>query len=136
MGTLSLYAQDANKDRKSISLLIDSYSLAREKSDTMLLKTILTGDIDQLVSTGEWRNGIRSAVDGMLKSSAGNPGRRTLTIARIKFLQTNTAIADCNYDIQNEDSTMRKMWSTFVVIKDGGKWKISAIRNMLPTTSN
>jgi hypothetical protein len=136
MSTLFMYAQDAQADQKNIAVLIDSYSLAREKSDTVLLKSILTGDVDQLVSTGEWRKGIRSAVDGMLKSSAGNPGRRTLTIANIKLLLSNTAIVDCHYEIQNEDRTMRKMWSTFVVVNDNGKWKIASIRNMLPTGNN
>ena len=40
------------KQRKDISSLIDKYSVAREKKDTILLKTILTSDVDQLVSTG------------------------------------------------------------------------------------
>jgi phage terminase Nu1 subunit (DNA packaging protein) len=41
-----------DKQRKDIHSLIDQYSLAREKRDTILLKNILTADVDQLVSTG------------------------------------------------------------------------------------
>ena len=61
--------------RKEISALIDKYSEAREKRDTVLLKNILTSDVDQLVSTGEWRNGIDASVKGMLRSSATAPVR-------------------------------------------------------------
>ena len=51
-----LYGQVAtgnDKLQKTITSLIDQYSQAREKRDTALLKTILTPDVDQLVSTGE-----------------------------------------------------------------------------------
>jgi hypothetical protein len=131
----SLYSQSTlpnEEQRKAIVHLIDQYSLAREKSDTVLLKTILTADIDQLVSTGEWRNGITSAVQGMLKSSAGSPGTRTLQVDKIKMFNAASAIVDCRYEIQNADGTVRKMWSSFIVVTEQQKWKISAIRNMLP----
>ena len=89
-------------------------------------------DVDQLVSTGEWRKGIRAAVDGMVKSSASKPGTRTLTVESIRMLDTNAAIVDCRYEIQNEDDTYRKMWSTFLAVREKTAWKIAAIRNMLP----
>ena len=122
-----------NKQKKDIYQLIDTYSQAREKRDTLLLKSILTTDVDQLVSTGEWRNGIAPSVKGMLQSSANSPGTRTLTIEKIRLLNLNAAIVDCKYEIQNADGTPRKMWSTFIVVSEKGRWKISAIRNMLPS---
>lgn len=125
-------AADANQ-QKEISSLIDKYSEAREKRDTLLLKKILTIDVDQLVSTGEWRNGIGASVLGMLKSSASSPGTRTLTVDKIRMLNSSTAVVDCRYEIQNADGSPRRMWSTFIVVSDGGVWKISAIRNMLPS---
>jgi ketosteroid isomerase-like protein len=131
----SLQGQDKKPgDEKTIDIykLIDNYSLARDKKDTALLKTILTNDIDQLVSNGEWRSGINEAVLGMQRSSQGNPGTRTLTVEKIRFLDSKNAIADARYEIRNPDGTVRKMWSTFVVVNQKGKWKISAIRNMLP----
>ncbi|MEJ7766588.1 MAG: hypothetical protein WKF89_02170 [Chitinophagaceae bacterium] len=124
----------ASKQSKDISILIDKYSEAREKRDTLLLKGILTTDVDQLVSTGEWRDGIAASVKGMLNSSANSPGTRTLHIEKLRLFGPNNAIVDCRYEIQNADGSPRKMWSTFVVVADRGMWKISAIRNMLPTT--
>lgn len=122
----------SDQERKDISALIDKYSEAREKKDTILLKRILRTDVDQLVSDGEWRNGISSSVHGMLRSSATSPGTRTLTVDKIRMLNAGAAIVDCRYEIKNSDNSMRKMWSTFIVTNDKGLWKISAIRNMLP----
>ena len=130
-----LYGQNNapnEQQQKAIAYLIDQYSQAREKRDTALLKTIMTTDVDQLVSTGEWRNGIAAAVEGMLKSSANSPGTRTLRIEKIRMFSANSAIVDCRYEIQNTGGTTRKMWSTFIVVADKGIWKITAIRNMLP----
>ena len=121
-----------DEQQKAIASLIDQYSQAREKRDTALLKTIMTTDVDQLVSTGEWRNGIAAAVEGMLKSSANSPGTRTLRIEKIRMFSANSAIVDCRYEIQNTGGATRKMWSTFIVVADKGIWKITAIRNMLP----
>lgn len=120
------------KDQTAITTLIAQYAQAREEQDTTLLKSILTEDIDQLVSSGEWRRGVRTAVAGMQRSSNRNPGTRTLTVDNIRFLKSKTAIADCRYVIDNPDGTARKMWSTFIVQKEKGRWRIAAIRNMLP----
>jgi hypothetical protein len=133
--TQFLFAQGTlpgDKQRKEISSLIDNYSKARESSDTVLLKRILIPDVDQLVSTGEWRNGLGAAVEGMVKSSANSPGTRTLQIEKIRMVNVNCAIVDCRYEIQNPGGAIRKMWSTFVVVGDKKNWKIAAIRNMLP----
>jgi uncharacterized protein (TIGR02246 family) len=120
------------KQKKEITSLIDKYSEAREKRDTTLLKSILTPDVDQLVSSGEWRTGVAESVKGMLKSSQNSPGTRTLKVEKIRILDASCAIADARYEIQNADGSIRKMWSTFVVVYDKSSWKISAIRNMLP----
>jgi len=139
-GFMFLYGQHIievdDKQQKAITFLIDQYSLAREKRDTVLLKTILTSDVDQLVSTGEWRLGINAAVEGMMKSSANSPGTRTLRIEKIQMVAASSAIVDCRYEIQNTDGTVRKMWSTFIVVADKKTWKIRAIRNMLPAPNN
>jgi len=139
-GFMFLYGQHTttvnDKQQKAIASLIDQYSLARENRDTVLLKAILTPDVDQLVSTGEWREGINAAVEGMMKSSANTPGTRTLHIEKIQIVTASSAIVDCRYEIQNTDGTVRKMWSTFIVVADKKTWKIRAIRNMLPAPNN
>lgn len=121
-------------DSNEILHLINQYSSARDRRDTVLLKQILTGDVDQLVSSGEWRNGIGEATKGMLASSSTYPGDRKLTVEKIKFLSENSALVDARYIITNPDQTLRKMWSSFVVVRNKKDWQISAIRNMLPVS--
>ncbi|MBL7858961.1 MAG: SgcJ/EcaC family oxidoreductase [Cyclobacteriaceae bacterium] len=119
--------------KDEIKLLITQYSKAREKQDMVLLKNILTTDIDQLVSSGEWRTGVEESIAGMRQSSGNNPGTRKLMVEKVRFLNPDNAIVDARYEIEGTDGTTQKMWSTFIVVQQEGQWKIAAIRNMLPT---
>lgn len=117
-----------------LAALIDHYSMAREHQDTVLLKEIFTQDIDQLVSSGEWRLGLSTAVEGMKRSSQVNEGKRTLTVERARLLDPKTALIDSRYTIEPADGgSVRNMWSTFIAVYQDEIWKITAIRNMLPT---
>jgi hypothetical protein len=133
---LHLFGQDNNLDeqaRTEIHILIGQYSKARETQDPVLLKNILSGEVDQLVSSGEWRIGIDEAIAGMMRSSNANPGDRRLIVDKIKFLNSQTGIVDCRYEIINDDGSVRRMWSTFIVVSREDGWKIAGIRNMLPS---
>jgi len=132
--TISASAQSAEENlaEKAIHTLIDQYAHARATQDTTLLRSILTEDVDQLVSSGTWRRGMQAAMQGMQQSSSNNPGERILTIEHIRFLSPENAIVDARYEIHQTDGNVRKMWSTFVVVAESGQWKIAAIRNMLP----
>jgi len=130
---ISAQNSEINKIQKQeIYSLIEKYSKSRETMDTVILKSILTPDIDQLVSSGEWRIGIEGAMKGMGRSSENNPGKRTLKVEKIRFLNTESAIVDARYEIENANGTTRKMWSTFIVVIEENIWRITAIRNMLP----
>ncbi len=122
------------EDAVKIHGLIERYSQARETQDTVLLKQLLTNDIDQLVSSGEWRTGIREAIDGMLRSSGTNPGSRRLQVEKIKYLSDEIALVDCRYIITSPSGEERNLWSSFTVIFHKKSWKISAIRNMSPSS--
>lgn len=123
----------SNRQKQEINSLIDRYNQARDMKDTALLESILTSDVDQLVSTGEWRSGKSESVKSMMQSSASNPGKREIRIERIRFFNPECGMVDARYEIQNPDGTSRKMWSAFIVVYTENLWKIAAIRNMLPT---
>ncbi len=127
-----LAGQEASTADAELTGLIAQYAEAREAKDTTLLRSILLEDIDQLVSSGTWRRGIEESVAGMLRSSSRNPGERVLTVDHIRYLNSETAIVDARYEIRNPDGSVRRMWSTFVAVLEGNRWKIAAIRNMLP----
>jgi uncharacterized protein (TIGR02246 family) len=123
---------DLSATDKVLVDLIDRYAEAREAKDTAQLRRILTDDIDQLVSSGTWRRGMEESVAGMLRSSTRNPGDRVLTVDHIRHLPNETAIVDARYEIRSPDGSVRRMWSTFIAVREDGEWKIAAIRNMLP----
>ncbi len=126
-------SEELTPDKQEIYQLIEQYNQVRENKDVINLEKILTTNVDQLVSSGEWRRGIESAVEGMLRSSNRNPGQRTITVEEIRLLDVNVALVDTRYEIRLDNGTIRNLWSTFIVIRQDSQWKITAIRNMSPT---
>lgn len=129
LATAALWAQSA-ADESTIRATVQKYVDARDAQQPGDVESLFTADADQLVSTGVWRKGRDEIVKGTLASTRNNEGKRTLTVASIRFLTPAVAIADCHYEISG--ATTRKMWSTFVFLRAKGQWRISAIRNMLP----
>jgi uncharacterized protein (TIGR02246 family) len=120
------------KDEAAIRDVVKEYVAARERRDAAAIGALFTSDADQLVSSGEWRRGRDELVKGTLASSQRTGGNRTITLETIRFPARDVAIADGRYEITGGAGGDRRMWSTFVVTREGGGWRIAAIRNMLP----
>ena len=121
------------KDDDAVRAVVRQYVDAREARDPKAVSALFTADADQLVSSGEWRLGRDNVVSGSLASSAQSPGKRTIDVERVHFVSTDVAIADGRYSITGMgEGNDRRMWSTFVMVKEADGWKIAAIRNMLP----
>lgn len=121
------------KDDAAIREVVRLYNNAREARDPKAIEALFVADADQLVSSGEWRRGRDVLVKGALASSARTGGTRTLTVEVVRMVTPDAAIADARYEISGlSDGSTRRMWSTFVMARQGGAWRISAIRNMLP----
>ena len=118
-------------DEAAVREMVKRYADARDVSDPKAIGALFTDDADQLVSTGEWRRGRDALVRGMLSSSARETGKRILAVENVRFLGADVAIADARYEIGD-----RKMWSTFIMKRGSGGWRIQAIRNMLPTAQS
>jgi uncharacterized protein (TIGR02246 family) len=126
-------AQAPAADETAVRTLVEAYSAARDKGDGAALTALFTADADQLVSSGEWRRGRDAVVKGSLASSQQTQGTRTFTVETVRMVAANVAFADSRYEIAQTDGTTRRMWASWLVVKDGSTWKIAAIRNMLPT---
>ena len=118
-------------DEAAVREMVKRYADARDVSDPKAIGALFTDDADQLVSTGEWRRGRDALVRGMLSSSARETGKRILAVETVHFVGADVAIADARYEIGE-----RKMWSTFIMKRGSGGWRIQAIRNMLPTAQS
>ena len=122
----------ASADDTAIRGVVAKYLAAREQNDPKAVGALFTADADQLVSSGEWRKGREEIVKGTLASSARTGGTRTITIEHVRFPKPDVAIADGRYELTGGPEGTRRMWSSFVLIKEGQAWQIAAIRNMLP----
>src|SRR5262245_18886406 len=137
LATLPAIAQNAGRgsaDDAAVREIVRKYVVAREKRDAKMLEALFTADADQLVTTGEWRQGRDNVVRGGLASSQANPGARRITIETVRFVAPGVAIADGRYEIaEAQVAEPRRMRTTFVVVRNGDEWRIAAIRNMAPT---
>lgn len=120
------------KDESQIRDVVKKYLDAREHPDPAALGALFTDDADQLTSSGEWRKGRDAVVRGTLASSQQTSGTRTITIETIRFPARGVAIADGRYEIAGGPDGARKMWTSFLLARAAGGWRIAAIRNMLP----
>ena len=113
--------------------LVRRYVAAREAADAKALDALFTADADQLVSSGEWRRGRESVVKGSLASSAAAGEQRAITVETVRMLGPDVAVADGRYEISGlAGGETRRMWTTFIAVRQNAVWRISAIRNMLP----
>ena len=126
-------AQSNSGAEAAVRQVVSDYIAARDRGDPAGVEAVFTETADQLVSSGEWRRGRAELVRGTLASSKSNAGARTITIKTVRFPTPDVAIADGEYVIGATGATAaRNMWSTFVMVRSGGRWRIEAIRNMLP----
>jgi uncharacterized protein (TIGR02246 family) len=129
----SVQAQHDEAGETAIRQLVQNYMNARNTKDAEATRRLFTNDADQLVSTGEWRKGIDGLVRGAMVSSQREAGKSSITVESVRFLQPDVAIVDGRYETYSAGSNApRKMWTTLVVERQSGTWKIAAIRNMLP----
>ena len=120
-------SQDRAADEAAIRDVVRQYVDARDSRDAKTIDALFTADADQHTTSGEWRRGRAAIVAGTQASSERNPGRRRITLTAVRFVTDDVAIADGPYEIG-----AARMWTTIVVVRQDGAWRIAAIRNMAP----
>jgi uncharacterized protein (TIGR02246 family) len=130
--TPSAGRMDTKEDENAIRAIVKTYLDARERRDDKAIRALFTEDADQLTSSGDWRKGREAVVSGTLASSQATAGKRTIAIETIRFPSPGVALADGRYEIAGSEQDTRRMWTSFLLIRQPDGWRISAIRNMLP----
>ena len=117
----------AQTDESAIREVVQKYVNARELRDPKAVEALFTVDADQLVSDGVWRKGREAIVKGTLDSSQRSGGRRTIEVQSVRMLSADAAVADGRYAAGD-----RQMWTSILLRRTRGGWRIAGIRNMLP----
>jgi uncharacterized protein (TIGR02246 family) len=116
-------------DETAVRAVIERYVAARDARDANALAALFTADADQYTTSGDWRRGRDRLLPGMAESSRQNPGSRGIRVQAVRFLTADVALADGSYLIAGSNL---ERWTTIVLTRDGGTWRIAAIRNMTP----
>jgi uncharacterized protein (TIGR02246 family) len=130
------FAQVADRaaDEAAIRKVIQAFLDTREANDPAALGALLTADVDQQQTSGNTRRGREAVVSGSLATQQATGGTRTITVDTLRFVSADVAIADGRYDSTGRaDGTDQRMLTSMVLRREGGAWKIAAIRNMIPT---
>ena len=130
------FAQSADRtaDEAAIRVVIQAFLDTREKNDAAGLAALLTADVDQRQTSGNMRSGRDAVVQGSLSTQQSTGGTRTISVDSLRFVGADVAIADGRYDsVGRADGTDQRMLTSMVLRREGGAWKIAAIRNMLPS---
>jgi uncharacterized protein (TIGR02246 family) len=133
--TAAVSAQgDRAADEAAVRAVIQAFLDTREKNDAAGLAALLTADVDQRQTSGNMRSGRDAVFSGSLATQQSTGGRRTITVDSLRFVGPDVAIADGRYDsVGRADGTDQHMLTAMVLRREGGAWKIAAIRNMLPS---
>jgi uncharacterized protein (TIGR02246 family) len=122
-------------DEHAIKAVIQEFLDARDANDAKRVSATLTADADQQQTSGVIRRGRETVVSGSLETQRGTGGKRTIAIDSVRFVTPDVALADGRYDsVGRVDGSDRHMLTSIVLRREGGAWKIAAIRNMLPST--
>jgi uncharacterized protein (TIGR02246 family) len=134
-GGVSAQAADRAADEAAVRAVIQAFLDTREKNDAVGLAALLTADVDQQQTSGNTRRGRDAVVSGSLATQQSTGGTRTITVDSLRFVSPDVAIADGRYDsVGRSDGTDQRMLTSMVLRREGGAWKIAAIRNMLPSS--
>jgi uncharacterized protein (TIGR02246 family) len=126
---------DRAADEAAIRGVIKAFIDTRENNDAAGLAALLTADVDQRQTSGNVRSGRDAVVSGTMSTQQSTGGTRTISVDSLRFVAADVAIADGRYDsIGRSDGTDQRMLTSMVLRREGGAWKIAAIRNMLPST--
>jgi uncharacterized protein (TIGR02246 family) len=121
-------------EEKAIKAVIQEFLDARDANDPKRLSAVLTADADQQQTSGDRRSGRDAVVKGSLTTQQSTGGKRTIAVDSIRFVAADVALADGRYDsVGRADGSDLHMLTAIVLRREGGAWKIAAIRNMVPS---
>lgn len=122
-------------DEAAIRKVVQQYDDARNRGDWKVLSEIFTEDADQLTSAAETRKGRAQIEKGAAQNTATvyKGGKYVTTIETVRMLAPGVALADGTFEIGNIKGGSRRGRQTLVLLKSGDRWRITALRSMVPT---
>lgn len=130
--------QGAPEDEAAIRKIVAESAAAFNRHEPALginLKAITTKDFDVVIPPGEYGKAGPELDARTEKDRKGvfRNARIESTVTRIRFIRPDVAIVDGTFMITASDvKPDPKGLDTFVMVKEGGVWRATALRRMIP----
>jgi uncharacterized protein (TIGR02246 family) len=121
------------EDEAAIRQVIVDWTAAfnRHETNPDMITTGFTEDFDAVNPAGALVKGkpdLREAFQTFLKNA-----RKTETVERIRFIRPDVAVVDGQYEFMGtEIKPQPKGMDTWVLTKENGRWRMTALRMMIP----
>jgi len=137
--TVSVFAQTtalSPADDAAIRRIVQQQDDARNRGDWKALAELFTEDAEQFTSAGEWRRG-RASIEQRVAESMKTVYKGSKYVSKVETIRLVTptvALADGSFEITNIASGgSRRGHTTYVLVKSADRWRIAAVRSMVPT---
>ena len=119
------------EDESAIRKVLAESMAAFNEHRPNLIPEATTDDFDVVNPPGTYTRGkpdFQEAFRGAFRSA-----KMVGTVDRIRFIRPDVALVDGTFEISGSDITPApKGFRTFVLVKENGRWKITALRQMIP----
>jgi uncharacterized protein (TIGR02246 family) len=119
------------EDEAAIRKLLAGITAAFNQHRGDLISAASTDDFDMVNPPGTYSSGkpdFRDAFRGAFRNATV-----VAAIERIRFIRPDVALVDGTFDISGSEITPApKGLRTFVLVKENGRWMITALRQMIP----
>ena len=124
-------AKSSPEDESAIRKLLADNTVAFNEHRGDLITAASTDDFDLVNPPGTYSSGkpdLREAFRGAFRNA-----KMAATIERIRFIRPDVALVDGTFAISGSEITPApKGLRTFVLVKENGRWMITALRQMIP----
>ncbi len=128
---VSLNAQQDRQDEQTILGIIRGFSDIWARADVKAFEQLLTDDAAWVVRSGTFLKGRADVVSHhakiMTDTFAGS--RVSWQPLAVRFLRPDVAVAHVAAELTLRDGTKRPGMVTLVVVKQGGRWLLTAVHN-------
>lgn len=119
------------EDESAIRKVLAEDTTAFNEHRPSLIAEATTDDFDLVNPPGTYSSGkpdLQKAFRGAFRNA-----KMVATVDRIRFIRPDVALVDGKFEISGSDiSPAPKGLRTFVLVKENGRWMITALRQMTP----
>lgn len=133
LGVVGAAAAQAPPSQAEVQKMSEAFSAAVSAGDGAAAAALFAKDGDYISSTGRTAQGA-AEIERLVKEQAAGPFKgltfKASAAGEVRSIAPDVAIADGRFE--STGPAARKGMTTMVLVRQGGEWKIAALRAMVP----